>query len=168
MLDEATISRRTLFGAAVLGLTAAALQSEAEAKSPKSPPVGALLPLAAVMRAHDQAFSAHDLKGVLATMSPDAFVLGSGGGEIWKGTKEITARYEDLFKTFEKGSLSFEPVFYDGAVQDGMGWLMGVTRVTATHAGKRHERGINASIGFVQSNGKWQIRTFHYSSTPAH
>ena len=61
--------------AAALGATASA--ADAKAENPELEKVRALL------KAHDEAMTGHDLKGVLATMTEKAAIMGSGPGEMW-------------------------------------------------------------------------------------
>ena len=53
----------------------------------------------------------HDLKGVLANMTPKAAIMGTGPGEIWSGPDEIKAAYEHFFQNFDKGHHKFDYQF---------------------------------------------------------
>ena len=55
----------------------------------------------ALLRAHDEAFTAHDMNGVLACFTEKAAVMGSGPGEIWSGPEEIKVAYEHFFEGFD-------------------------------------------------------------------
>lgn len=164
MSESSSMSRRQIFGAAALGVAAAVLPSAAEAKAPKTNT--ALAPMLSVVQAHNKAMSAHDLKGVLATMTPDVFILGDGPKEILKGQKEVSAAYQKFFSETATG-VTFEPAFYEGGISDNAGWVMAVTKLTSTKGTQKVERGLNVTVAFVKRNGSWMIRMLHFSSLPA-
>lgn len=163
MSESSSMSRRQIFGAAALGVAAVVLPSTAEAKAPKTNI--ALAPMLSVVQAHNKAFSAHDLQGVLATMTPDVFILGDGPNEILKGQKEVSAAYSKFFSETDKGA-TFEPAFYEGGMATNAGWIMAVTKITSTKGKEKVERGLNVTVAFVHRGGKWMIRMLHFSSLP--
>lgn len=161
MSESPTMSRRQIFGAAALGVAAIATSTSAEAKTPVAKNV--LAPLATVMQTHNKAFEAHDLKGVLATMTPDVLVIGAGPTQIAKGQKEVAAAYQRFFADSAKGE-KFTPAFYEGGISDNAAWIMAVTQITSTKDGQKKEFGVNVTAALVKRGGKWLIRMFHFSS----
>src|SRR4051794_37076290 len=101
------MNRRTSI---VTGLSAvaavASLQSEIQAQEPKgSNPE--LEKIRAVLKAHDDAMTNHNLEGVLAVLSPKAVIMGTGPGEVWSGAEEIKDAYKHFFEGFDKGEQDF-------------------------------------------------------------
>src|SRR6478752_1055577 len=68
----------------------------------------------ALLKAHDDAMTNHDLKGVMATLADKASIMGSGPGEMWVGPEEIKDAYEHFFQGFDKGQQDFEYKFKHG------------------------------------------------------
>ena len=155
-----TLTRRAAVGAAALGALALATQTEAEAKDKPT----AIAPLVEVLRAHDKAYAAHDLNGVLATMTPDVLVLGTSPAEIWMGKKEVGQAYEHFFKDFDKSGETFDPQFVEGGIDGTLGLFAATTQVKLTKDGKKSDFGMNLSVAFSNVGGKWLIRALHYST----
>ena len=61
----------------------------------------------ALLKAHDEAMTNQDLKGVMACFTEKAAIMGTGPGEIWVGPGEIKVAYEYLFEGFDKGADCF-------------------------------------------------------------
>lgn len=160
MAETMTVPRRKVAFAVTLGAMAAATPSFAQDAKP-SPEVEALK---ALLDAHDKAFSAHDVKGVLALFAPNATVLGTGPGEIWGGHDEIASAYRHFFEDFDAGQQKVESLWRDGHVVGDMAWLMAVTRVAMTKGGTTVEIGINLSVTFEKVAGNWLIRAMHFSN----
>lgn len=161
MSETLSISRRTAVGAAAIGALALAVQPEAEAKDK---PHGLIEPLVAVLRAHDKAYMSHDVAGVLATMTDDVFLLGTGPAEIWKGKKEVAQAYERFFQDFEKDAETFEPEWVEGGIDGALGLFAATAMVKVTKDGKKGQFGMNISIAFNNVGGKWLIKALHYST----
>jgi ketosteroid isomerase-like protein len=100
----------------------------------------------ALLRAHDEAFTNQDLKGVLACLAEKAAIMGSGPREIWSGPDEIKAAYEHFFEGFDKGEQKFEYQFKIGGVKPDMGWLMTAGNVTGKKAGTDFVFPVNVSL----------------------
>lgn len=165
MSESTSISRRTAVGAAAMGALALAVQPGAEGKDK---PHGLIEPLLAVLRAHDKAYLGHDAQGVLATMTDDVFLLGTGPAEIWKGKKEVGAAYEHFFQDFEKNTESFEPEWVEGGIDGTLGLVAATTNVKVNKTGKAGSFGMNVSIAFANVGGKWLIKAMHYSTAAPH
>jgi uncharacterized protein (TIGR02246 family) len=154
------IPRREVALAVALGAIAAASPALAQGAKP-NPEVEALK---ALLDAHDKAFSAQDVKGVLALFAPSATILGTGPGEIWGGHEEIATAYGHFFEDFDPGKQRIEPLWRDAHVLGDMAWLMSVSKVGMTKGERSVEVGINLSVVFEKAAGKWLIRAMHFSN----
>ena len=105
------MNRRKSLITGLAGVTAvAALGSSAKAAEAKAAPAAdnpEIEGVRALLTAHDEAMTNHDMKGVLATFSPKAVIIGSGPGELWSGADEIEGAYENFFKSFDKKTQNF-------------------------------------------------------------
>jgi len=157
------MNRRNSIIAGLAGVAAAArlapsLRAEEKSANPELDDIKALL------KAHDEAMSGHDLEGVMATLTEKAAILGTGPGEIWSGPAEIKDAYEHFFQDFEKGSQSFEYQFKIGGLGSDMGWLMASGNIKGKRNGKEVEVPINISLTVAKSGGKWRIASMHFST----
>src|ERR1700741_2586497 len=114
---EAIIAGISVAAASVAAASSAAAESAQEA-NPELDQVRTLL------RAHDDAFTNHDMEGVLACYTEKAAIMGSGPGEIWSGPDEIKAAYQHFFEIFDKGEQKFEYQFRIGGVTREVARLM--------------------------------------------
>jgi ketosteroid isomerase-like protein len=117
-----------------------------------------------LLRAHDEAFTNHDLNGVLACFTEKAAIMGSGPGEIWSGPDEIKVAYEHFFEGFDKGEQKFEYQFRIGGVTPEMGWLMTAGNVNGKKDGKDFVFPLNLSLTVAKKEGKWLIAAMHFST----
>ena len=116
---------------------AVAVPSVADAKaSPSERPE--IAPIRALLRAHDEAFTNHDLNGVMACLTENAAIMGTGPGEIWSGPAEIKMAYEHFFQGFDKGQQKFDYHFRISGVTAKMGWLMTAGNVRGEKYGKEN------------------------------
>ncbi len=141
---------------AVLGTTASA--ADAKADNPELDSVRALL------KAHDDAMTNHDLEGVVATLSEKAAIMGTGPGEMWVGPAEIKDAYEHFFQGFDKGEQEFEYKFKIGGLGADMGWLMASGNIKGKKGGKAFLFPINVSLTVVKAGGEWKIASMHFST----
>jgi uncharacterized protein (TIGR02246 family) len=158
------MNRREAIIAGVAGITAAAAvapKADAEA-SPEANPQ--LDQIRALLRAHDKAFTNHDLKGVMACLTENAAIMGSGPGEIWSGPEEIKVAYEHFFEGFDKGEQKFEYQFRIGGLTSEMGWLMTAGNVTGKKDGKDFAFPLNLSLTVAKKDGNWRIAAMHFST----
>jgi len=118
----------------------------------------------ALLKAHDDAMTNHDLKGVMATLTEKAAIMGSGPGEMWVGPEEIKDAYEHFFQGFDKGQQDFEYKFKHGGLGTDMGWLMASGNIKAKKGGKPIEFPINVSLTVVKAADKWKIAAMHFST----
>jgi ketosteroid isomerase-like protein len=156
------MNRRTSIMTGLAGVTAvAALASTANADESDNPE---LKDVRALLKAHDDAFTNHDLKGVMATYGPKAVIVGSGPGELWSGTKEIEDAYKHFFEGFDKGEQDFHYNFKFGGLSSEMGWLVATGEVNGKADGKKIAFPLNISLTVVKSAGKWHFAAMHFST----
>jgi ketosteroid isomerase-like protein len=118
----------------------------------------------ALLKAHDDAMTNHDLAGVMATLSEKASIMGSGPGEMWVGPAEIKDAYEHFFQGYDKGQQEFEYKFKHGGLGTDMGWLMASGNIKAKKAGKAVVFPINVSLTVAKAGDKWKIASMHFST----
>jgi uncharacterized protein (TIGR02246 family) len=162
MPETVMLPRRKAVLATALG--ALAFATPALAQKRKAGTGAEVDALQALLDSHDRAFTAHDMKGVLALFAPDATILGTGPGEIWSGPTEIKEAYEHFFSDFDAGKQQVDLLWHDGHVLGKMAWLMSVTKVTMTKGTATSEVGINLSVVFERIAGAWLIRAMHFSN----
>lgn len=149
-----------MIAAGVAGMSAAAVttQAKAAADNPELEKVKALL------SAHDTAMTAHDLDGVLATLTDDVSIMGTGPGEMYSGAEDIKEAYENFFMVFDKGQQEFEYFTRVGKLSSEMGWLMASGNVTGKKDGKDLSFPLNVSLTVSKVDGAWKIAAMHFST----
>jgi uncharacterized protein (TIGR02246 family) len=156
------MNRREAITAGVAALSATAITTTgAQADEPDE---DNLKKVRALLKAHDEALTNHDLEGVLATLTADATVMGTGPGEMWSGKEELTDAYEHFFMVFDKGEQNFEYHFREGALDDDMGWMMTSGNVTGKRDGKEFTYPLNISLSVAEDDDKWKIAAMHFST----
>jgi ketosteroid isomerase-like protein len=146
-------------GLSALAMVAPAVRAEdSKEANPKVEKIRALL------KAHDEAMTNHDLKGVMACLTEKAAIMGTGPGEIWVGPDEIKVAYEHFFDGFDKGEQKFEYQFKIGGVTADMGWLMASGNVTGKKDGKDVAFPLNISLTVAKNAGDWRIAALHFST----
>ena len=149
----------------ITGLTAiaavATLNPSAQAQEKADPALDAIR---ALLKAHDDAMTSHDLKGVMATLSEKASIMGSGPGEMWVGPAEIKDAYEHFFEGYDKGQQEFEYKFKHGGLGTDMGWLMASGNVKAKKDGKAVVFPLNVSLTVSKAGDQWKIASMHFST----
>ena len=118
----------------------------------------------ALLKAHDEAFTNHDLDGVIACFTQKAAIMGTGPGEIWSGPDEIKVAYQHFFEGFDKGEQKFTYQFRIGGATSDMGWLMASGNVTGKKEGKDFAFPLNISITVAKQDNKWLIAAMHFST----
>ena len=158
-VDRRTAILAALIGASTtvaLGVTASAADTAAD-----NPELGAVH---ALLKAHDEAMTNHDLKGVTATLTEKAAIMGSGPGEMWVGPTEIKDAYEHFFQGYDKGQQEFVYKFKVGNLGTDMGWLMASGNINAKKDGKAFQFPINVSLTVAKAGGQWKIASMHFST----
>lgn len=143
---------------AVAGIQNAVQAEETKAENPELKKVRELL------KAHDEAFTSHNLEGVLALFTPKAVILGTGPGEIWSGHEEIKDAYTHFFADFDKGHQQFTYYSHHGELTSEVGWLLASGEVKAKKEGKDIAFPLNVSITAAKSGGQWKIAALHFST----
>ena len=147
--------------ASITAAVAVASRADAESSEGANPD---LTQIRALLQAHDEAFTNHDLKGVMACLTKKAAIMGSGPGEIWSGPSEIKVAYEHFFEGFDKGQQKFEYQFRIGGVTSEMGWMMTAGNVNGKKDGKEFAFPLNLSLTVAKKEGKWLIAAMHFST----
>src|SRR5262245_58522250 len=80
--------------------------------------------VAELLKKHDDALNQHNLGGVLALYSPSpkTTLLGTGPGEKFQGKEEIKAAYAEIFKDFDRGTLTHSCYWRDGGGSGNVVW----------------------------------------------
>jgi uncharacterized protein (TIGR02246 family) len=158
------MTRKEAIITGVAGLSALAMAApavKAEESKEANPEVEKIR---ALLKAHDEAMTEHDLKGVMACLTEKAAIMGTGPGEIWVGPEEIKTAYEHFFEGFDKGEQNFEYQFKIGGVTSDMGWLMASGNVVAKKEGKDVSFPLNLSLTVAKNSGNWKIAAMHFST----
>src|SRR5688500_8277745 len=124
------MNRRTSIITGLTAVTAVALTSTVEAEEAKSENPQ-LEKIRAVLNAHDDAMTDHNLEGVLAVLSPKVVIMGTGPGEVWSSAPEIKDAYEHFFQGYDKGQQEFTYYVKHGELSAEMGWLVASGEVKA-------------------------------------
>src|ERR1700730_5562294 len=140
---------------------AAALPVAVNAEAAENPEVE---PIRALLKAHDEAFTNHNLDGVMACLTEKPAIMGTGPGEIWSGPDEIKVAYEHFFQGFDQGQQKYEYQFRIAGVTSDMGWLMTSGNITGKKTEKEFTYPINLSLTVAKNAGKWLIAAMHFST----
>ena len=143
---------------AVASLNSTAKAQDKKADNPEIKPVRALL------KAHDDAMTNHDLDGVMATLADDAVILGTGPGEWYQGAKDIKEAYGEFFKGFDKGEQKFEYLSRAGKLGSDMGYLATTGNVTGKSGGKAIAFPVNITLTVAKKGDAWKIASMHFST----
>lgn len=122
--------------------------------------------VAELLKKHDDALNQHNLEGVLALYSPSpkAVMLGTGPGEKFQGNAEIKTAYTEIFKDFDKGTLTHSCYWKDGGGSGSVVWLAAMCKFTDAKGDKKREYELNVSAVAEKQGGKWQFVLMHYSN----
>jgi uncharacterized protein (TIGR02246 family) len=122
----------------------------------------------ALLKAHDEAMTNHDLSGVMKCLTEKAAIMGTGPGEFYVGPEEIKLAYEHFFEGFDKGAQDFQYQFKIGGVGTDMGWLMASGNVTGKKDGQDIAFPLNISLTVAKESGDWRIAAMHFSTLTSH
>jgi len=148
------LSAATSFAA----VSAVAQEKETKTANPELEKIRALL------KAHDDAMTNHNVEGVLAALAPKAVVMGTGPGEIWSGPEELKDAYTHFFADFDKGQQDFTYHVRMGELSAEMGWLFASGEVRGKKAGKEFAFPLNVSLTVSKATGEWKIAALHFST----
>jgi ketosteroid isomerase-like protein len=157
------MNRRTSILTGLSAATLGAFSSSAQEKDAK-PENPNLEKIRAVLKAHDDAMSNHDMDGVLAALAPKAVVMGTGPGEIWSGPEELRDAYSHFFADFDKGEQHFTYHVRMGELSSEMGWLLASGEVRGKKGGKEFAFPLNISLTVSKASGDWKIAALHFST----
>ena len=158
------MTRKEAIVTGVAGLSALAMVAPLRAAEETQEANPEVEKIRALLKAHDEAMTNHDLKGVMATLTEKAAIMGTGPGEIWVGPEELKVAYENFFEGFDKGQQDFEYHFKIGGVTADMGWLMASGNVTGKKDGKDVAFPLNMSLTVAKDAGDWHIAAMHFST----
>jgi uncharacterized protein (TIGR02246 family) len=158
------MTRKEAIITGVAGVSALAVLSRAVGAEESKARDAEVDKIRALLKAHDEAFTNHDLNGVMECLTEKAAIMGTGPGEIWVGPEEIKGAYEHFFEGFDKGEQKFEYQFKIGDVGTNMGWLMASGNVTGKKDGKEIAFPLNLSLTVVKDDDKWKIAAMHFST----
>lgn len=114
---------------------------------------------------HNQALSAHDLKGVMTHYSsnPDIFLMGTGPGEAYVGEDGIAGAYNQIFSRFKADSLTFKSDCITAGSKGDFAWFAVTTTISGTVNNELKAREFNMSGLLHKQKGKWRIINIHFS-----
>lgn len=118
----------------------------------------------ALLKAHDDATTNHDMDGVMACLTETAAIMGTGPGEMWSGPEEIKDAYRHFFEGYDKGEQDFSYQFKVGDLGGEMGWLMASGNIKGKKEGKDFTYPLNVSLTVAKKDGKWMIASMHFST----
>lgn len=119
----------------------------------------------ALLKQHDAAFAAQDIKGVLNTYvsGPQIFLMGTGPGEIYRGQEGIERAYSQFFTKFDKGSVEFDYHWVSAGSKGDLAWFAAEYAIKGKIKDEIKEVGINLSGTLQKQKGKWRILAMHFS-----
>ena len=121
----------------------------------------------ALLSKHDQALVQQDLAGVLDTFMTDAILMGTGPGELWRGTEAIRDAYQHFFADYDAGSLDIDCTWRSAGTNDRLTWLTAMCWFTDYLKNEKREFAVNISAVAEKQGGAWRFRTFHFSNVTA-
>lgn len=118
-----------------------------------------------VLEQHNQAFNAHDLKGVMTLYSSDsnAVLMGTGPGEAYVGEEGISGAYNQFFSRFKPETLSFKYDWVTAGSKGNFAWFAVTTTMSGMVNNVQQERAFNMSGLLQKEKGKWRIVSMHFS-----
>jgi uncharacterized protein (TIGR02246 family) len=152
---------------AAMALAVAAVLIAAATDDPFAPKDEQVLEeIKALLDQHDKAFTAHDIKGVLATYAPGkrTVLMGTGPGEHWAGEEEIKDAYEHFFQDFDPGKQDFKYDWRRGGIQGDAAWLLATGLISMEKGDAKMEFVMNISATMIKHDGKWRFVSVHFSN----
>ena len=118
-----------------------------------------------LLKQHDAAFTAQDIQGVIKTYisGPQIFLMGTGPGEIYRGTEGVEGAYNQFFTKFEKGTVGFTYHWLSAGSMDDFAWFAAEYTIKGKVKGEMKEVGFNVSGTLQKHKGKWRILAMHFS-----
>src|SRR5215813_10840513 len=127
---------------------------------------GAAAEIAALLQKHDEALNQHNLDAVvkLYSPSPKTVILGTGPGERYQGADQIKAAYTEIFKDFDKGTMTHICNWKDGAAVGTLAWLAAECSLSDSKGGKKRQYDMNVSAVAQKTGSTWRFVMLHYSN----
>jgi ketosteroid isomerase-like protein len=122
--------------------------------------------IAELLKEHDEALNQHHLDALLALYAPGpkTVMLGTGPGEKFQGAEGIKAAYMEIFKDFDKGTLTHSCYWKDGGGSGNVIWGAVMCKFTDAKGGKPREYELNVSAVAEKQGEKWRFVLLHYSN----
>ena len=122
--------------------------------------------LLSLLNQHDDALSQKNLDALMMLYAEgkNTVVMGTGPGEKFEGKESIRSAYEEISKDYDTGSLSHTCSWKTGGINGDMAWLAAMCQMSDTAKKKKRQYELNVSVVFEKMNGKWLIRSMHYSN----
>jgi len=122
--------------------------------------------IADLLKKHDDAMNQHDLDALMALYSPNpkTIMIGTGPGEKFQGLSEIRNAYAEMFKDFDKGTLTHTCYWKDGRGSGDVAWGAFMCKFSDSKGGKNREYELNVTAVAEKQGGKWQFVMVHYSN----
>lgn len=158
------MTRRTAVLSTITGLAFTAAASQLQSAEESAPANPELEKVRALLKAHDDALTNHNLDAVLATYAANGALMGTGPGEMWGGHQELAEAYKHFFEGFDKGAQDFTYQHRLGGLTTDMGWLMASGNVTGKKDGKPISFPLNVSVTVGKEGGTWKIVSMHFST----
>lgn len=119
-----------------------------------------------VFDAHEKAFDAQDLAGVMKLYAPgdQTVVMGTSPGERWVGGAQIEDAYRHFFADFEPGTLKRSCPWVQGEISGDVGWLSATCDYQDSLKGATRAYALNVSVVLQKMDGAWKLRAMHFSN----
>lgn len=126
---------------------------------------GLLNEVTTLLKQHDAAFAAQDIQGVIKTYisGPQIFLMGTGPGEIYRGTEGVEGAYNQFFTKFDKGTVDFTYHWLSAGSKDDIAWFAAEYTIKGKVKDEVKEIGFNVSGTLQKQKGKWRILAMHFS-----
>ena len=149
---------RILMGVALMFLSAAPCLAENAGDVLKGK-------VTALLEKHDAAVAAQDVSGVMKTYvsGPHTFLMGTGPGEIYRGTEGVEKAYSQFFTRFAKGALSFSYHWVSAGSRGDMAWFAAEGSAKGKVKDDVKEVGYNVSGTLQRQKGEWRFISMHVS-----
>lgn len=119
----------------------------------------------ALLKRHDAAFAAQDLKEVMETYisGPQIFLMGTGPGEMYREPEGVEAAYSTFFTKFEKGTVGFNYNWVSAGSMGDLAWFAAEYTIKGKVKDEMKEVGFNVSGTLQRQEGNWHILAMHFS-----
>lgn len=119
-----------------------------------------------LFEAHEKAFNAHDLAGVMKLYAPGdkTVAMGTGPGERWIGTAEIEDAYKHFFADFDPGTIKRTCPWILSDASGDVGWVSASCDYEDSLKGTQRAYALNISVVLQKLDGTWKLRAMHFSN----